>query len=622
MDKRKKISILHVSDLHISDDKEEAVSTREFHKALAKHLSAEFNGNIDYIIASGDFGDKCFPLNVTLAEEWLTELRIGLGVCKSNMFLCAGNHDIETEKLFEPHHDMRLDFIKGREYKVIPNGYKMEAFERYSGLSNKVIGNVIKGVIEKEQVRFIVLNSSWLSQEHIERKKNQKGNLVKAALAVGEDKAENAMVNSLLKEFSIVCKKDLSEEDILLRMSKDKTKTKTKTELLCESLYDYTLRFSENVTQQLILDEKDLEEINSLPNDSKLNILIFHHPHTCLHPFERTPINGISNSGKFDKLIDKSHVLVCGHIHPVDNMEVINQTMELPMLIGGKTNPYSDDVEHKSIRPLFYVYNFLFEDKEWALDRKQYYNAGLGGKDFKVTEDTVETIPLILRKQKYFPETSAETIKPFKISDDEGYRALKVRFVKWLNDQYLGLLKVVNGNYTLSTEQKWVSIQPNLPGSVKKLVLHYKFIPTDGNGKTIVMDYIFSEDLQHRSFASIRAQGGIIHGEETGSILYLPLIIDLVNALVPEADRARYMAYTKEVLNGLFPKDAENTPRSLNSALRFRWPEGASGVRFFTEYLFVDPSAAKSLMFDNQLNTMSYQKDLRIISLETKDNSV
>ena len=112
---KSEIKILHITDLHIGKkNKDDGSINANFHHMLLNYLVSEFNQKVDYLIVSGDFGDKCECIEESIV--WLKDLASGISVDANNIILCAGNHDLLTSELEDHHQDQRLRFELGLEY--------------------------------------------------------------------------------------------------------------------------------------------------------------------------------------------------------------------------------------------------------------------------------------------------------------------------------------------------------------------------------------------------------------------------------------------------------------------------------------------------------------------------
>ena len=164
--KEKTIKILHISDLHIQN------GNMGFHNKVLDHIRKEkFSENIDYLVVSGDLGDKCEIANCKEAQKWLIKLVSALNISNDQVLFCQGNHDIQTGILEYDHSEKCYNYEIGRDYIGSPSLKK--AFNQYEKINQKFgFSNASKisltskndYIYETKDVRFIVINSSWLSQ--------------------------------------------------------------------------------------------------------------------------------------------------------------------------------------------------------------------------------------------------------------------------------------------------------------------------------------------------------------------------------------------------------------------------------------------------------------------------
>ncbi|WP_296150363.1 metallophosphoesterase [uncultured Flavobacterium sp.] len=90
-----KIKILHLTDFHFSNDKKAVLEQNRLVEALIKSLKAEKN-KIDFLFFTGDLVDKGNKLKDFQDADLMLLQKISdvLNIDKTNIFLCAGNHDV------------------------------------------------------------------------------------------------------------------------------------------------------------------------------------------------------------------------------------------------------------------------------------------------------------------------------------------------------------------------------------------------------------------------------------------------------------------------------------------------------------------------------------------------
>lgn len=112
-----KRSILHITDLHLSDiggGSREFLrigSYREYLRDMWDQMSPHIGGTVDIIVATGDFVDRGRTGHFEHAQSILIELARLAGVDKSRVVVCLGNHDIiRREELAGQHTAARAPF--------------------------------------------------------------------------------------------------------------------------------------------------------------------------------------------------------------------------------------------------------------------------------------------------------------------------------------------------------------------------------------------------------------------------------------------------------------------------------------------------------------------------------
>ncbi|MBS1594070.1 MAG: metallophosphoesterase [Bacteroidetes bacterium] len=570
-----KFRILHVTDFHFvsKEDTKYMNNTEriEFHTALRKYLVDEFKGQIDFLLLTGDFGDRCAEHNLTYAKKWLANLDTDLGIPAANIIFCPGNHDIRTDILPEQHHEVRTDHTKGQEY-LFSDAYKDSIFTSYvSEIDSKWNPNELLTVYKEfDNVRFVVLNSSWLSQINgVALERFEKS-------IIEDIKNENtAMYESLALQYGGVFY-DKASQIVLDKEGKERV-----------SFLSGMLNVSENKTQQLgfYKNEKIIEAIEKLDN-KKINILVFHHPETHLHPFERNYIKDLRGSGFYKYLSGKCHLLICGHTHPVESEDIHNNYYnDLPNFVGGGAhlNEYG-----ANDRPFFYTYEvvtnskdtdkveitrdiYLRTDGQFRLAGKEKKNGGL--------KDTTEInlgAPIIESKPNF---DSYETNQGLA----ESYNNLKAKMRCFVNDSLLAILKQLDDTFVLSEVSKFVKMpkqmmRPDYPGlkledpaatktdgapaSVPTRNMYVKEAKMVTDKVTILFDVIFTDELDfgpERESVAIRIQKGL--HDAKGNTIYYPLFVDPLSCLLEDEYRSRYEELLGLKINYFLTKNKISLPR-------------------------------------------------------------
>lgn len=170
------INILHISDLHISDEVDATSKRKQDDDNFFSYIKTiSSSKNIDYVIVTGDIAWKASVSEYNLAKNWLDQLRQNINHVNFDKFvLCPGNHDLERAKATEikkptnqaeANYSLTLDGLQNgtitnrfENYKnFIKNNLRLKDLQ-ISGISNNLIG-----ILEFDNCIFVVLNSAWYS---------------------------------------------------------------------------------------------------------------------------------------------------------------------------------------------------------------------------------------------------------------------------------------------------------------------------------------------------------------------------------------------------------------------------------------------------------------------------
>lgn len=183
-----KINILHLSDIHFGAEPTLTVTSTAIAKRnnvivpLINHLSEiETEWKPQIIVISGDIGWKGLDSDYEQAKEWIEKLLHTLRLDKSDLILCAGNHDLNRKKakgLVRSSSSQEADDLL--EIENLENFIRpFEGFNRFCetfGISPLFIGPEVQnqflyGCRELKGLRFIVLNSSWFCRDDNDKAK-------------------------------------------------------------------------------------------------------------------------------------------------------------------------------------------------------------------------------------------------------------------------------------------------------------------------------------------------------------------------------------------------------------------------------------------------------------------
>jgi len=519
-----KVNILHLSDLHI------VAESMDFHSELHQYLKTHFeNKEIDFLVLSGDLGDKCSMENVEAARKWIDGLKKELGLRNDQVILCAGNHDIDIEKLSASHHEMCHNYGVGKKY--IKEGYPIDAFERYNRIlaDNKPedARTLRNGdmIIERENVRFIVLNSSWLSQINgVKRKELQEelGRLVE----------QGTMLERTKEIFcNVVCMCDIPNDSSV------------------KNVFSWSFNHSENMRQQI-----DDAFIENVEKDDKLTVVVFHHPEFCLHFLDHFALPGFSGSGVYHKLSGISDVLLCGHIHPIGHNH--EDSLGLYQLIGGACHETNANKNH-DLRPLFYFYSFTKNQEKAEIVNlaTNYYYRELTSSSIKFT--TVDSKIQPKRRRASIMEPLSKPVSS-AVAKEEHFPQLTDEFATWFKGSFENYLS--ENHISCASSKKNIFI-PNT--SAPQFSYHirstmYQFCVD--NKFYVHLDFFSSTNLLYQPYLKcridkyrnpdiLRAEGIVPAEIPNEHIFYAPIILDVLYSLIDsEACRKDYQLHNQEAL--------------------------------------------------------------------------
>lgn len=192
----KKITWLHLSDMHIDADNDN--DNYEVRQAFIEYLSdklPEQNIKIDFIVVTGDIANKGRKKDYNLAHEFLNQVLTSLDLDWDHIFCVAGNHDIDISKLTPLSGSYLYEIANkndnNRLNEIVSNndimGFcapKLEQFVyEYNSLYNyynRILGSYYKKIlVAGHNIGITALNTAWLSQG--------KGDIENGHMAVGEN---------------------------------------------------------------------------------------------------------------------------------------------------------------------------------------------------------------------------------------------------------------------------------------------------------------------------------------------------------------------------------------------------------------------------------------------------
>lgn len=564
--------ILHLTDIHYKANKPDKAA---FHTKLADYIKKYFSENPipDAVVLSGDFGDQCLDSNVTGAIDWLKDLLSTIGVAEDSVIVSPGNHDIIKCELPFDHHTARLDY--GRAITHMEN-LGVKEYAAYNRIRQEIAPSSCMTKVIKD-VRFITLNSSWLTQYR--------------------DDAKDELIKELLEESN--------GDDILIAQSVFEKfgasftvdgVTKTEDTRKPLPILDHILNLSENKTQQLGLYKKytDLNKLLSEMDDKKLNVLVFHHPETHLHPFERYPVE-IANEvySTYYNLTLKSQLLLCGHTHPSEAEDIANFNRYLQHNFVGGGAHLRDGID--AATPMFYIYDIT------------------GRTDSKVFE--IEKLMFVFDKDNFKPDTTNKSM-PVRITmtqgrtkaseedyvipriDIKGFLLLKAQLRKYLADSLLKKLKRVDPSFSLSRKYEIIDV-PRDAVSTYNILRHRSLFESEKARIPIIFDTYFCDELdfgpERETVAKLIKAG--YEQQEKRSCIYYPLFVNPYCAFVKGKRVDETSKRIKDDLD-LFCSDYDIVVKGIYSSLRAIYPQIAelTDITFEQGLLHIDDKTCLEAM--------------------------
>lgn len=178
------VRILHLSDLHFTG----AEAVNGLVQPLLNDLHGPLKaGRIDYLVASGDFADKCSDTGYAKAGEFLKVLQEKLKVVPESTVLCPGNHDVDIKlKCYQYEYAAPAGLASNEVVKLSDGGFLVRdranyalRFERFRKLHLDVAGREypqelgLQGTVQyfkQTGILFLTLNTAWeIDHRNMER---------------------------------------------------------------------------------------------------------------------------------------------------------------------------------------------------------------------------------------------------------------------------------------------------------------------------------------------------------------------------------------------------------------------------------------------------------------------
>lgn len=501
------VKLLHISDLHIEYDIEKGYS--EFHTNLQQSIISEFKDKeINFVIISGDLGNRGDETNMEKAIDWIKTIRDELQLENSQLVFCAGNHDLIRDKLESNHHKQCLSYVSGQKYITDKKPYPaFETFYQKIGLafptssSNIYRTELGDYIYDTEFVRFYCLNSSWLSQLNIaDDERIQK----ECELATQIEKK----IEILNIEYgNIACINDSK----------------------IEKIHRYSFNHSENTHQQIDYGFTELVKKHDEPaKDDKLNVLVFHHPEFCLNPLEHFTINGIEFSGSYKQVSSKADMLLCGHIHPDFPQQIKSNYYKTPHFIGATGH---HDSRKDRDRPIFFTYELTINEENIHCNRT-YYQQSENGLSFNAYKKP-DKITLERKKGAFIPESSS-----ISLSSESDIDSINEK-IKTL---YLSEFEKYLDIHSVSFEPpKTIELKiPNRTELPDYHIINKAVKYTINNDVEVIFDIMSSNIFLYPNFLQCRFDellfdyNNNILKDKNKKSLYLPIVIDLYSSLLDD----------------------------------------------------------------------------------------
>ncbi len=224
--KNEPLRILHLSDLHFSGQTKKDATMQPLAADLRDELGM---GQIDYLVASGDFADKCNSAGFDAARSFLQELGERFGVSPLKTILVPGNHDYargfeqfsisewrEGGKYEDGHREGGVVFTPNERYAERFNAFRRFYHSFYSTQEYPLDAARQFEVIADEEtgLHFLCLNSAW----RVDQFRPERAELNNDALSAALTKAGKVKLGILVWHHAAAGDRKVADTDALRRL--------------------------------------------------------------------------------------------------------------------------------------------------------------------------------------------------------------------------------------------------------------------------------------------------------------------------------------------------------------------------------------------------------------------
>lgn len=209
-----KISILHISDLHLENPDKANTFRNQLENDLKQDLEIE---KLDFIVVSGDIGNKSTPEEYQAAETFFNTLMENMGTERERLIIVPGNHDlnwkisrnegydfiyrVDYDGKFDENIHIKVndDIIQIRKPEKYMNRFRhfIDFYEKITGIPYPMDVRE-QGIVQffnDEKILFLGLNSSHELDHHF----TQRSGIDGEAITYGLDQIDRMGCEDFLK---------------------------------------------------------------------------------------------------------------------------------------------------------------------------------------------------------------------------------------------------------------------------------------------------------------------------------------------------------------------------------------------------------------------------------------
>lgn len=163
------VKILHLSDLHFTDEKSMEDHFFYLKLDLAKNFSIS---SIEYLVISGDVSDRPNENMYRVALKFVQKLANEFNICMEHIILVPGNHDCDRDISKEAYDKKGKNIIDQDKYNNRYAKYNKYFYEPIKGKSYSAEPSMQfeDFIISEDGLCILTLNSSWqIDHKHTER---------------------------------------------------------------------------------------------------------------------------------------------------------------------------------------------------------------------------------------------------------------------------------------------------------------------------------------------------------------------------------------------------------------------------------------------------------------------